>query len=89
MAESGVLTQEDNGYLVPTEFYGRKLKQSEMAYPSVKFELLAINDSVMHLKHMLLGRKFTILTDSKALTYPLKIEMQSDKVARWILNQRF
>lgn len=85
-AISGVLAQEDNGYLVPIEFYGRKLKQSETAYPSMKFELLAIHDAVMHFKHMLLGRKFTILTDNKALTYPLKIEMQSDIVARWILN---
>lgn len=83
---SGVLEQEENGFLVHIEFYGTKLKPTEMVYPSVKFELLAIRDSVMHFKHLLLGLKFTILTDSKALTYPLTVENQSDIVTRWILN---
>lgn len=86
VAISAILAQEDNGFLFPIEFFGRKLKQTESVYPSLKFELLAIHEAVMHFKSILIGRKFTILTDSKALTYPLKLENQSDIVARWILN---
>lgn len=86
VAISGVLAQKEGDEFKPVEFYGRKLKDSEKKYPSIKYELLAIHDTVKHFEHILLGRKFIILTDSKALTYHLNLEKQSDITARWLMK---
>lgn len=85
-AISAILAQKYGEEFVPIQFYGRRLKDSEKRYPSIKFELLAIHDACIHFEKFLLGRKFTILTDSKALTYHLNLEQQSDIVARWIMR---
>ena len=69
---------------MPTEFFGRKLKEAQKRYFSVKMELLAIYESVIHFKNILWGRPFTILTDSKALTQHIQLQNQSDISMRWI-----
>lgn len=85
-ALSAILAQKQGEDYVPIEFYGRKLKDSEKKYPSIKYELLAIHDACVYFENFLLGKKFTILTDSKALTDHLKLEKQSDIIARWIMR---
>lgn len=84
VAISGILAQKIDGELLPIEFFGRKLREPEKKYHSLKFELLAVHESVMHFKHMLAGRRFQILTDSEALAKGLNIEKQSDIMARWL-----
>ena len=74
VAISGILAQQKGDHLIPIEFFGRKLKESETKYFNVKFELLAIHDAVEYFKNILWGRKFTILTGSKALTYHIYSE---------------
>lgn len=85
-ALSAILAQKQGENFVPIEFYGRKLKDSEKKYPSIKYELLAIHDACVYFQNFLLGKKFTILTDSKALTEHLKLEKQSDIIARWLMR---
>lgn len=86
IAISSILMQKYDDQYVPIEFYSRKLKDTESKYPSFKSELLAIHDSLIHFKNYLFGKKFTILTDAKSLTYYLKLQHQSDIVARWLLD---
>lgn len=86
VAISSILAQEKDGFLLPIEFFARKLKEPEKSYPSIKFELLAIHESVIHFKHILWGRQFKILTDSKPITQHLHLENQSDIVKRWMAN---
>lgn len=69
---------------MPIEFFGRKLKQIQKVYPSK--ELLAIYETVKHFKNMFMGRKFTILTDLKALTYHFKLENQNEITSRWLVS---
>ena len=85
-AISAILSQKIGEELYPIEFYGRKLRDAEKRYPSMKLELLAIHNSLMHFKHLLWGRKVNVLTDSRALTYHLNLTKQPDIVARWILD---
>ena len=85
-AISAILAQKIGQEFYPIEFYGRKLKDSERRYPSVKLELLGVHNSLMHFKNLLWGKKVYILTDSKCLTYHLNLEKQPDIVARWILD---
>ena len=59
-------------------------RESETKYFSEKLELLVVHDAVEHFKNILWGIKFTILTESKALTYHLNLEKQLDIIARWI-----
>ena len=44
-----------------------------------------MHDTIMYFKHLLLGREIFILTDSKALTFNLQIDKQSDVVNLWLL----
>lgn len=54
---SSILAQKKKEVMMPIEFCGRKLKESDTKYPSLKYELLVIHDSVKHFKNMLLGKK--------------------------------
>lgn len=83
---SAILAQKHGDCLAPIEFYARKLKESESKYHSLKLELLAIHEAVMHFRGMLLGKKITILTDSKALTQFPDLDKQPDIIARWIID---
>lgn len=86
VAISAILAQKQNENLVPIEFFGRKLRDPEKRYPSVKFEILAVHEAVQHFKYILWGRKFTIQTNSKSNTQHLHLENQSDIVKRWMAD---
>lgn len=84
---SGILVQEENDYLLPTELFGQKLRDPEKNYPSLKFEFLAVPPwGNQTLKYILLGRKITVLADSKALTQHLHLQDQSEIVKIWEAN---
>ncbi len=87
IALSAILAQKDHSdQMRPIEFYSRKLKEPETRYPSIKRELLAIHDAIIHFRQYLYGIKFTLITDAKPLTYHLDLEKQSEITARWLLE---
>jgi len=60
----GWIGQEDeNRKIRPTEFYSRKLRNSQMYYRTYQKELFAIYDSLQHFQNTLAGHTFIILTD--------------------------
>lgn len=81
----GILMQKHNEKFYPVEFYSKQLSPAETRYPSIRRELFAIYASTRHFYEQLYGKKFTILTDAKPLTYHLQLDKQPDIVARWLL----
>ena len=66
-------------------FGSRRLTQGESRYSAFKLELSGLVTSVHHFRYFLLGRKFRILTDSKALQWLMKTSNPSTpaQVFRW------
>jgi hypothetical protein len=62
-ALAGVLTQEGH----PVIYISRSLSVAERKYSNIEREALAITWAVTRLKHFLLGRSFTIVTDHQPL----------------------
>jgi hypothetical protein len=81
------LTQEGN----PVIFISRKLSKAEMNYSNIEREALALVWGVQRLRHLLLGRKFSLVTDHK----PLEIlfgenqalpKTASARITRWAIS---
>jgi RNase H-like domain found in reverse transcriptase len=51
----------------PLGFFPRKLSTAESHYSAFDRELLAVYSSLLHFRHMLEGRRFTVFTDHKPL----------------------
>lgn len=81
----GILMQKHEENFVPIEFFSRQLNPAETRYPSIRRELLAIYASCRHFHEKIYGKKFTILTDAKPLTFHLQLDKQPEIVARWML----
>ncbi|KAI5755581.1 hypothetical protein M8J77_018107 [Diaphorina citri] len=56
----------------PLGFYSRSLFPAERNYSTYDRELLAAFASVKHFRHLIEGRKFTIFTDHKPLTFAFR-----------------
>ena len=66
----------------PLGFFSRKLDSAQVRYSAYNRELLACVQGIQHFCFMLEGRRFTLYTDHKPLTYALS------KVAEpWTLRQ--
>jgi hypothetical protein len=55
----------------PLGFFSKKLEPAQTKYSAFDRELLACSLGIRHFRHMLEGRRFTIFTDHKPLTYAL------------------
>jgi cleavage and polyadenylation specificity factor subunit 1 len=55
----------------PLGFFSKKLEPAQIKYSAFDRELLACCAGIRHFRFMLEGRRFTILTDQKPLTYAL------------------
>ena len=65
--------------------YGSKtMNRAQTRYCTTDRELLAVRYFVEYYKHYLLGRKFLIRTDHRALTWLLSLKNPKSRVARWI-----
>ncbi len=64
-----VLSQIQDGHERVIAFASHKLSKSEMAYCTTRKELYAVYRFVLQFKHYLYGRKFTVRTDHRALTW--------------------
>lgn len=65
--------------------YGSKvLSRQERNYCVTRRELLAVVHFVVHFRHYLLGRRFTLRSDHGALTWLFKFKQPEGQVARWL-----
>ena len=73
-----VLQQQLHGHWTPISFFSHKLSDPETRYSAFDRELLAIYLAILHFRHFVEGRAFTIFTDHKPLTFALS-SANSDK----------
>lgn len=84
-ALGAVLTQlDENNYPHPVAFASRKLKDAETRYSTTERELLALVWATSHFKCYLANKHFYIFTDHAPLTYMLKIQDPTSRMAKWI-----
>ena len=67
-ARGGVVQQIVDGKPHPLAFFSRRTTDTESTYSPYDIELLSLYTAILHFRHMLEGRKFSILTDQKPLT---------------------
>jgi hypothetical protein len=80
----GVLYQkEDDGTIKYVQVMSRSLSKAERNYSATKLELTAIVYCLKRCGYYLFGRKFTLETDHKALTYMLTQKELSPLLTRW------
>lgn len=86
-AIGAVLSQIQNGKEVVIEYGSRKLSKSELKYCVTRKEMLAVVHFVRHFRHYLLGARFVIRTDHKALEWMLNWEKpNSTQYCKWIAD---
>ncbi|KAF7375484.1 DNA/RNA polymerase [Mycena sanguinolenta] len=82
---SGVVLQGksiDSAHVIA--FWSGKFNSAQQNYPVHDIELLAIVESLKKFRHLLLGAKFKILTDHKALQHFLTQKKLSARQSRWL-----
>jgi hypothetical protein len=62
------------------------LINAERNYPTIEKELLAIIWTCKHFRQYLYGRKFTIVTDHRPLTWIFSVKDPSSRLLRWRLK---
>jgi transposase InsO family protein len=71
IAVGAQLEQLQRGKWVPIAFFSKKLSDAEKKYSAFDRELLATYLAVKHFSHFVEGRKFTLYTDHKPLTFAM------------------
>ncbi|BHF71089.1 hypothetical protein SprV_0401414300 [Sparganum proliferum] len=83
-AIGAVLSQTDaQGVEHPICFASNTLTKAQRNYCTFRRELLAIITFVRQFKHLLIGRRFILRTDHKALQWLQSIKDPMDQLARW------
>lgn len=83
---SGILQQVDEeGEVKIVSLTSRVLTKQEIRYTVTEKELLAIIFSLLKFRKYLIGVKFEILTDHKALTFMLNTPHHNARITRWVL----
>ena len=79
-----VLSQVQNGQEKVIAYASKKFSQSQRQYCITRKELLAVHHFVHYFKHYLLGRRFIVRTDHRALTWMLNWKNPStSQYCRW------
>ena len=84
-AIGAVLSQGPIGSDRPVAFASRTLNKSEENYSAIEKELLAIYWGCKYFRPYLFGRKFTLYTDHKPLTYGLNLKDGNNRLIHWRL----
>ncbi len=93
-AISAVLSQvSPDGEEHPLGYFARKLKGAEQNYSTYDRECLAVQDGILHFRHLLhCGQEFEVVTDQKAIewlmTSPLERARQQ-RMAATLMEYRF
>ncbi|XP_064479146.1 uncharacterized protein LOC135392360 [Ornithodoros turicata] len=72
VAVGAVLQQKIDDVWCPIPFFSKALRSAEVKYSTFGRELLAAHLAVRHFRFFLEGRKFTLLTDHKPLTFAFR-----------------
>ena len=85
-ALGAILSQGPIGRELPIAYASRTLVNAEKNYSTTEKELLAIVWGCRQFTHYLYGRKFTILTNHKPLTWVFNVKDPSSRLLRWRFN---
>lgn len=85
-AIGAVLSQGPVNKDLPIAYASRTLCSAETKYSTIERELLAIVWAVKHFRPYLFGRKFTLITDHRPLTWLFSIKDPGSRLARWRLK---
>ena len=83
-AMGAVLAQVQDGKQRAVCYASKAFSKSQTNYSATKRELLAIVTFTPHFKHYLLGRKFKIVTDHRALQWLHTFKDADGLTARWL-----
>lgn len=86
VAIGAILSQGIIGQDLPICYASRTLTKTEQNYSTVEKELLAIVWATKYFRPYLFGRKFTIITDHKPLTWLFSLKEPNSKLVRWRLK---
>jgi hypothetical protein len=81
-----ILSQGPIGRDLPIAYASRTLINAEKNYSTTEKELLAIVWGRKQFRQYLYGRKFTIVTDHKPLTWVFNVKDPSSRLLRWRLK---
>jgi len=85
-ALGAILSQGPIGRDLPIAYASRTLINAEKNYSTTEKELLAIVWGCKQFRQYLYGRKFTIVTDHKPLTWVFNVKDTSSRLLRWRLK---
>lgn len=85
-AIGAVLSQGPIGQDRPVAFASRTLTKTEERYSVIEKEFLAITWGCKYFRPYLYGKRFTLFTDHKPLTYMFSLKDPNDKMLRWRLR---
>lgn len=85
-AIGAILSQGELGKDLPIAYASRTCNKAEINYSTIEHELLAIVWAVQHFRPYLFGRKFTIVTDHRPLTWLFNCKNQNSRLLRWRLK---
>ena len=75
-----------DGVEKPVGFFSKQLQGAQKHYSVTELEGLAIFKSIFFFAHFLWGKKFTVLTDHKALVSLLKSRTLNKRLHGWVLK---
>ena len=71
----------------PVTFFSRTLNRSELKHSTIEKEAAAIIEAVRKWKHYLTGRRFSLITDQKSVSYMFNTKhsgkIKNDKIMHW------
>lgn len=85
-AIGAVLSQGETGKDLPIAYASRTLNKAEINYSTTEKEALAIIWATNHFRPYLYGRKFTIFTDHRPLSWLFNCKNPSSRLLRWRLK---
>lgn len=85
-AIGAVLSQGEVGKDLPIAYASRTLNKAETNYSTTEKEALSIVWATNHFRPYLYGRKFTILTDHRPLTWLFNCKNPCSRLLRWRLK---
>jgi hypothetical protein len=86
IAIGAILSQGSIGSDLPIAYISRTLNKAEKNYNTTEKELLAIIWAVKQFRPYLFGRRFTVVTDHKPLTWLFNVKDPGARLMRWRLQ---